>query len=130
MSNPESDWYIFGRYRLSIPTKEFLYEDHPIPLNRTQFETLRILVEHHGEIVKKDKLVNDVCGNSTAGSNTIEQAIYDLRGKLHDAAEESRFIETKRRLGYRFIADVRKVRYQDLEAKAKEISEAQITGAA
>ncbi len=126
MSKPESDWYVFGRYRLSISTKEFFYEDHPIPLNRTQFEILRILVEHHGEFVKKEKLVNDVCGNSTAGSNTVEQAIYDLRGKLHDPAGESRFIETKRRMGYRFIADVRKAPDEALAENANGRLEEQI----
>ncbi|HKR00272.1 MAG TPA: winged helix-turn-helix domain-containing protein [Pyrinomonadaceae bacterium] len=109
MSKPDSYSYLFDRYRLSIARKELLYEDHPIPLNRTQFEILRILVENQGEFVGKERLVADVCGNSTAGANTIEQAVYDLRGKLHDAADASRFIETKRRMGYRFVMNVVKV---------------------
>ncbi|HEX8847362.1 MAG TPA: winged helix-turn-helix domain-containing protein [Pyrinomonadaceae bacterium] len=125
MSKPEGDWYLFDRYRLNIVSKEFLYEDHPIHLNRTQFEILRILVENHGEFVKKDKLVNDVFGNSSVGPNTIEQAIYDLRGKLHDAAGESRFIETGRRMGYRFVANLRRVSGEDLDQDSNPALEAQ-----
>lgn len=125
MSNPESDWYVFDRYRLSVARKEFLDETHPIPLNRTQFEILRILVENHGEFVNKERLVSEVFGNSTAGSNTVEQAVYDLRGKLHDAADESRFIETRRRMGYRFIADVRRVSDENLGAGPNLTSRAQ-----
>ena len=118
MSKPASYSYLFDRYRLSVASKELLYEDHPIPLNRTQFEILHILVENHGEFVKKDRLVDDVCGNSSAGHNTIEQAILNLRGKLHDASRESRFIETKRGAGYRFIANVRKVSDEDFNKQS------------
>lgn len=93
MSKPVSYSYIFDRYRLSVTDKELLSEDHPIPLNRMQFEILQILVENHGEFVGKDRLVTEVCGNSSAGPNAVEQAILNLRGKLHDASKESRFIE-------------------------------------
>jgi DNA-binding winged helix-turn-helix (wHTH) protein len=124
MSKPASHSYIFDRYRLSVASKELLYEDHPIPLNRIQFEILHILVENHGEFVKKDKLVNDVYGNSSAGPNTIEQAILNLRGKLHDASKESRFIETKRGMGYRFIANVRKVSDEDFDEKPLIVGDA------
>jgi DNA-binding winged helix-turn-helix (wHTH) protein len=124
MSKPAAYSFIFDRYRLSVAKRELLYEDHLIPINRIQFEILRILVENQGEFVKKDKLVADVCGNSTAGPNTIEQAIFDLRGKLHDALRESRFIETKRGKGYRFVANVRKVPDEDLNKESNEITEA------
>ncbi|MDT4968465.1 MAG: hypothetical protein QOJ64_3202 [Acidobacteriota bacterium] len=116
MSKPVNHSYVFDRYRLSIKGKELLYEDHTIPLNRMQFEILQILVENHGEFVKKDRLVTEVCGNSTAGPNTIEQAILSLRGKLHDGSKESRFIETKRGVGYRFIAAVRIVGDEDSDS--------------
>lgn len=124
MNKPGSYSYLFDRYRLSIANKELLYEDHPIPLNRIQFEILHILVENHGEFVKKDKLVTDVCGNSTAGPNTIEQAILNLRGKLHDASRESRFIETKRGMGYRFVANVRKVSDEDFNEETLPVENA------
>jgi DNA-binding winged helix-turn-helix (wHTH) protein/heme/copper-type cytochrome/quinol oxidase subunit 4 len=124
MSKPASHSFIFDRYRLSVASKELLYEDHPIPLNRIQFEILHILVVNHGEFVRKDKLVNDVYGNSSAGPNTIEQAILNLRGKLHDASKESRFIETKRGMGYRFIANVRKVSDEDFNEKTLTVGDA------
>ncbi|HEV7376570.1 MAG TPA: winged helix-turn-helix domain-containing protein [Pyrinomonadaceae bacterium] len=124
MSKPASHSFIFDRYRLSVASKELLYEDHPIPLNRIQFEILHILVVNHGEFVKKGKLVNDVYGNSSAGPNAIEQAILNLRGKLHDASKESRFIETKRGMGYRFIANVRKVSDEDFNEKALTVGDA------
>jgi DNA-binding winged helix-turn-helix (wHTH) protein len=120
---PASYSYLFDRYRLSVVSKELLYEDHTIPLNRTQFEILHILVENHGEFVRKDKLVDDVCGNSSAGPNTIEQAILNLRGKLHDPSRESRFIETKRGAGYRFIATVRKVSDEDFNEQPLALEE-------
>lgn len=113
MSRPTSYSYLFDHYRLT--EKELLYEGHVIHLSQIQLAVLHILVEDQGRFFTKDELVKAYFKNAVADPNNIEQAISDLRGRLHDDAKESRFIKTERGKGYCFIAGVRKVRDEDLD---------------
>jgi DNA-binding winged helix-turn-helix (wHTH) protein len=128
MSNPASYSYVFGSFRLSIAEKKLYSEGHTIPLSTVQFDTLRILVEHEGKVAEKDALARRVCGKYGAkSSSTIEKAIYDLRGKLHDSAHRSNIIQTEREIGgYRIVPTVKKVRDEDLDNQPDEIRPTQI----
>ena len=69
-------------------------------LSLREIGILRLLVEHAGEVVSRDRLVNEVWGMEYSGtSRTLDQHVFLLRRKL--GAEGNR-IETMRSAGYRY----------------------------
>ena len=56
MSRKTANVYEFGPYRLNASEHLLLRAEEPIPLSPKVFETLLILVEHGGHILRKDEL--------------------------------------------------------------------------
>ncbi len=56
---PEADpaEYQFGRFRLSVPTRELRRDGVVVPVTAKTFDTLVVLVQHHGRVVTKDELM-------------------------------------------------------------------------
>ena len=67
---------------------------------------LAALIEHAGELVTRDELFRSVWGDTVVGDAALTACIQELRGALDDDARRPRFIETRHRRGYRFVARV------------------------
>jgi TolB-like protein/Flp pilus assembly protein TadD len=80
-----------------------------VPLTPKAFDTLLALVQHGGKTVEKDDLMRLVWPDSVVEENNLNQSITALRKTLGDSRHESNFIATIPGIGYRFVADVRKV---------------------
>ncbi len=67
-----------------------------------------LLLEHPGEVVTREELREKLWPADTFVDfdTSLNSAMMKLRNALGDSAEESRYIETVPRLGYRFIAPV------------------------
>jgi Tol biopolymer transport system component/DNA-binding winged helix-turn-helix (wHTH) protein len=70
-------------------------------------ETLLALIERHGEILNKDELMAIVWPDSIVEESNLSQNLYLLRKTLGHTSDGKPFIETLRRRGYRFSAEVR-----------------------
>jgi pimeloyl-ACP methyl ester carboxylesterase len=70
------------------------------------FDTLCILVENHGRLVRKDELMQRLWPDSVVEENNLDHNISKLRQALSDGSDGQRFIETVPRQGYRFTAEV------------------------
>lgn len=78
-------------------------EGREVELSAREFDLLAYLVEHRGEVLKRDQLLNAVWGVSFYGDqNNLEVYIRYLRVKLDD--QERQLIQTVRGVGYR-LAD-------------------------
>lgn len=76
-----------------------------LELTAREFEILRYLIRHRGEVVTRDQLLDEVWGYSNNPiSRTIDNHIAKLRQKIEDNPAEPRLIVTVHRLGYRFGA--------------------------
>ncbi|MEQ1762910.1 MAG: winged helix-turn-helix domain-containing protein [Pyrinomonadaceae bacterium] len=78
-----------------------------ISLTPKQVETLLALVEKGGEIVSKDDLMSRLWGDTAVEEANLIQNIHALRKFLGDAPDGRPMIETLRRRGYRFTADLK-----------------------
>jgi len=67
-------------------------------------ELLVYLVANHNRIIDRDEILEHVWNNEVIEEATISQTIYKLRKALGDEAKKPRFIATKHRRGYQFIA--------------------------
>jgi pimeloyl-ACP methyl ester carboxylesterase len=94
--------YLFGRYLLDVDERRLLCDDQEIHLRGKLFDTLRVLVENAGKLVRKDAFMESVWPDSIVEDNNLDYCISQLRKLLRPA----KYIETVPRHGYRFAAKV------------------------
>jgi DNA-binding winged helix-turn-helix (wHTH) protein len=101
----------FGLFEADLSTFELRKNGLKIKLQEQPFQILALLLEHRGELVTREELRKELWPADTfvdfdVGLNV---AIKKLRDAIGDSAENSRFLETIPRHGYRFIARVEEV---------------------
>jgi len=69
-------------------------------------QLLTYLIEHRNRFVSHDELLDSLWPDVTVTRASLTQAVSELRQALGDDPREPRFIETRIKLGYRFIAPV------------------------
>jgi DNA-binding winged helix-turn-helix (wHTH) protein/TolB-like protein/Flp pilus assembly protein TadD len=109
MSKQIKQFYEFGPFRIDPLQRVLFREGKPVLLPPKIFETLLALVERSGQIVEKDKLLEEVWPETVVEENNLTQYISALRKTLGDGRHQQRYIETIPRRGYRFAADVQEV---------------------
>lgn len=75
-------------------------------LHPKAFAVLRHLVEHPGQLVTKETLLEAVWPKVYVADTVLSVYIAEIRKALGDNPKRPRFIETVHRRGYRFIAPV------------------------
>ena len=98
--------YLFGVYVLDVDERRLLRDNEEIRLRGKLFDTLRVLVENAGKLVRKDAFMESVWPDSVVEDNNLDYCISQLRKLLHPA----KYIETVPRHGYRFVAEVTAVK--------------------
>ena len=101
--------YEFDRYRLDPSRYLLIKEGQPITVTPKQFEILLILVENPGKILRKEHLLKSVWPDSFVEENNLSQNIFHLRRILDQSESNEGLIQTVPRVGYRFVASVRKL---------------------
>jgi DNA-binding winged helix-turn-helix (wHTH) protein/Flp pilus assembly protein TadD len=101
--------YEFGPYRLN-PGKRLLSRgQEPVQLPAKALEVLVVLVQHRGDVVSKDVLMQAVWPNTFVEEANVGQNIFILRRALGETVQDHRYIVTIPGRGYRFVADVREI---------------------
>ena len=91
--------YEFGAFRLDPSERIFTRNGERIPLAPKAFETLLILVQHHGHVLTKDELIQTLWPDTIVEENNLTQQISQLRRALGEGGDASDYIETVPRLG-------------------------------
>jgi DNA-binding winged helix-turn-helix (wHTH) protein len=100
--------YEFGPFVLDAERQTLLRHGRPVGLSPKAFETLRVLVEKHGELVTKQELINAVWPDVTVERGSLNLTIHLTRKSLsYEGESNGHYIETVPRRGYRFVATVR-----------------------
>jgi TolB-like protein/DNA-binding winged helix-turn-helix (wHTH) protein len=103
------------RYRFSgfsvDPVRRLLFgpDGQPIAIKPRVFDTLLYLVEHRGELLEKQALLDAIWPNVVVEENNLNQAISTLRRVFGETRGENSFIVTEPGRGYRFVARVEPV---------------------
>ncbi len=99
--------YAFGDFVLDAGERRLTRSGRPVELNSRYFEALALMVGHPGELIAKDRFMDEVWRGVPVTDEALTQCIRTLRKALGDHASRPRFIETVPKHGYRFIAEVR-----------------------
>ena len=87
--------------KIDWPGHEVTVKGAPVNLSSKEFELLKILVNHPGQVLTREQLLNLVWGNDFYGDDrTVDVHIRWLREKLENNPSEPRYILTIRGTGY------------------------------
>jgi DNA-binding winged helix-turn-helix (wHTH) protein len=100
--------YRFGIYEADVRSGELLRDGAKVKLQEQPFQVLIALLERPGDVVTREDLRQRLWPSDTFVDfdHSLNTAINKLREALRDSASNPRFIETKAKRGYRFIAPV------------------------
>src|SRR5215471_8771278 len=99
----------------------------PRKITPRAFQVLAYLLEHHGRIVEKQELFDEVWKERFVTDNALSRIIKEIRQVIGDDADAPRYIETVPRRGYSFIAEVRTSNEAKLEPQQSIVSSLQNT---
>ena len=96
-----------GGIRLEPAARRVLVNGSEIALANKEYELLRVLLEHAGEVVSRDTILREVWGDvELRGSKTLDMHMSWLRRKLGDEGPAvERRIATVRGVGFRINTD-------------------------
>ena len=80
--------------------------DREIPLTPTQFSMLRYFAQNPYRLIDKQELLDAVWPNTHVTEDLVKDYVRKIRRILGDDAQQPRFIETVRGMGYRFVGDI------------------------
>ena len=92
--------FAFGDIQVDFEQHIVTRNEEPLTLALKEFEILHLLVRHRGEIVSRERMLEEVWGYDPGNfpeTRTVDNHIAKLRNKVGAA-----YIETVPKLGYRF----------------------------
>lgn len=96
--------YEFDDFYVDFERYEATKGGEPIELSPREFEMLRLMAEHRGEIVSREMFLEEVWGyESLPSTRTVDNHIAKLRQKIEDDPEHPKHIVTVHRMGYKFV---------------------------
>jgi len=108
----------FGVFEANILARELRKHGTHVRLRGQPFCILSMLLERPGEVVTRDEMRQKLWSADTFVDfeHSLNSAIKKLRAVLGDSPDNSRYIETIPRVGYRFVAPVQEVPLPGLSA--------------
>jgi len=101
---PQLDTCRFGDVTLDFKAQEAWKGGKPIELSHREFQLLAFFIEHRGEVVTREKLLDTVWDyNAIPFTRTVDMHIAKLRKKIEDNPSDPRHIVTVHRSGYKFV---------------------------
>lgn len=113
MNEIKNHCYEFGAFRLDPAEHALLHDGQVVHLPPKAFETLLVLIEHHGHLVEKDELLDEVWSGSFVEEANVAKHVSILRKLFSGYESQEPFIVTVPKHGYRFVAPIHEI---DLES--------------
>jgi two-component system alkaline phosphatase synthesis response regulator PhoP len=97
------DQMVFDQLVIHPRERSATLEGEALALSKLEFDLLLTLAQHPGLVWSRERLLERVWGADFPGvDRVVDVHIVSLRKKLKDEAENPRFLETIRGVGYRF----------------------------
>ncbi|MEZ5485172.1 MAG: winged helix-turn-helix domain-containing protein [Lysobacteraceae bacterium] len=107
--HPDLKRYRFGDFEIDPAAHQLLRAGEPVPVQGLVFDLLLFLVRHPGEVLSKERLLDEVWDNQHLTDATIAQAVRKARAALGDDGRAQTYIRTVHGRGVRFEAGVEEV---------------------
>ncbi len=94
------------KFRLEVANERLWNGSKPVPTSNKAFQLLRLFVSNPNRLLTKDDILRGVWGHLCVSEGLIKEYVHDLRLALGDDPKHSRFIETVRGRGYRYLGGI------------------------
>jgi DNA-binding response OmpR family regulator len=102
-SRPGLQSYRFGDVEVDFKKSEIRKKGRRLDLSPREFRLLEYFIQHRGEVVDRDALLDAVWGYDRAPlTRTVDMHVAKLRKKIEDSRGEPRYLITVHRMGYKF----------------------------
>lgn len=99
------DAFEFGNVSVNFKRMEATKNGIALELSPREYRLLQYFIEHHGEVITRDELLDHVWGyDELPLSRTVDMHIAKLRQKIEDTASDPHYIITVHRVGYKFVS--------------------------
>jgi DNA-binding response OmpR family regulator len=97
--------FSFGEIVVDFQKYECFKGDENILLTTLEFDLLKFLINHKGEVVNRDQIMDEVWGTEVfVAPRTVDTHILNLRKKIEDNPAQPKWIIGVRGRGYNFLA--------------------------
>ena len=97
---------ISGGLRLEKDTRRVSLDGDEIELTTMEFELLSTLMESHGRVLSRNRLIERLRGiDADVYDRSVDMLVSRLRDKLGDDPQSPQFIKTVRLTGYQFVGE-------------------------
>ena len=103
----ERRFFEFGPFRIDPAERVLWRAGESIALTSKLFDILLLLVQNHGRVIEKERLMNEIWPGAFVEEGNLTQNISVLRKALKDDGHQ--YIQTVPRRGYRFVGHVHEV---------------------
>jgi DNA-binding response OmpR family regulator len=104
IGEPDDNEFVIGDARVNLRTGSVTRRNRHLELSPHEFELLRYLIAHRGEVVSREQLLRDVWGYSQLSvTRTVDNYIFRLRNHVEPRPHDPRFILTVHGSGYRLV---------------------------
>ncbi len=94
----------FGEFRFDTRRLALEGPDGPAEVRARTLEVLTYLITHRNRFVGRDELMRELWPDVRVTEASVTQCISELRRALDDSPRSPRYIETRIKYGYRFVA--------------------------
>lgn len=103
-NSEEVEMYQLGEVAFNFKKFEATRAGKPIDLSPRELKIMKYFIDHRGEVVTRDQLLDAVWGyDSFPLTRTVDMHIAKLRQKIEQVPGDPRYIITVHRVGYKFI---------------------------
>lgn len=96
--------YSFADITIDFIKHEIKKDQQALTLSVKEFEVLRFMVQHEGELITRDRLLDEVWGYDIfPTTRTIDTFVLNLRKKIEDDPAHPKHLVTIHKAGYKFI---------------------------
>jgi DNA-binding winged helix-turn-helix (wHTH) protein/tetratricopeptide (TPR) repeat protein/TolB-like protein len=101
--------YEFDVFRVDPIRRRLLRGGEQVPLTPKAFAILLVLLEHRGELVEKEDLLQRIWPDTHVTEANLTQNVSSLRKALGERANDHRYVVTVPGRGYSFVAEILEV---------------------
>ena len=112
----------FKTFRLDRANHLLWRNDERVPIAPKGFDVLAYLVEHAGQVVTQDEILEALWPETYVNPEVLRKYILEIRKALGDRPNNPEFIETVPKRGYQFIAQGVFTRRNDVGVKGRRLS--------
>ncbi len=98
--------FTFGNVVVDFKRQRVTKRDAPVEMSAREFRILAYFIEHAGELLTRERLLNDIWGYDVfPTTRTVDNHVARLRKKIEDTPDTPRHLITVRGAGYVFESD-------------------------